>query len=70
MASNRDGYVSNELMLKISGALITLLVVGFCALAMNILITIQSEIKDVKRVVDGICDTQAQYWPDHKCKRP
>lgn len=69
MVNKYSNTVTDGTLLKISAWVIGTLVTAFGALFMLLLVTIQHDIKDVKRVVDGICDTQAEYWPDHRCKR-
>lgn len=69
MSQEPRDAVTDGTLLKIASWVIGTLVTAFGVLFMFILLGIQTDIKEVKRTVDGICDTQAEYWPDHRCKR-
>lgn len=58
-----------DILLKISSGVIIMLLTVLGTLAMNILIHIQTDVRENKRILNGICDTQAAYWPNHACKR-
>lgn len=59
----------NDSVIKLSLFVVGLLCSVIGTLSMVILLNIQTQIKEVRYTVDGICDTQSKYWPDHACKR-